>query len=67
MKTNGHLIAGIILTPIFGFIAFIFTAGGHGTYLIALALFPWGMLIGVLTNYLTPFALVVGASPTFPT
>jgi len=39
-------ITGIVLTPIFGYIAFVFANGGHGTYLIALALFPWAMKIG---------------------
>lgn len=36
-------------------------AGGHGSYLPAKILFPWGMLVAQVCEYISDVALVVGA------
>lgn len=60
-KSALPFLLGILVTPIFAAVSIVFTAGGDGTYVFALGLFPWAMLISVLSSYVTVVALSVGA------
>ena len=62
-KLNGAMLvsvlAGTIVSLVLGFVTFLLTAGGHGTYLPAALLFPGPLLIGILKKEIGGFSIAV--------
>lgn len=54
--TLGALIGGLATGPLMTGCVWV-TAGGHGTYIPAIGLFPFGMLVAGLQSHITAFAV----------
>jgi hypothetical protein len=56
------LIAGIVLTVVFGITALLAVAGGDGTYMPAALFFPGALLCAIGLSAFTNFTLIVAAA-----
>jgi hypothetical protein len=51
------MLAGAVLSIPLLFACFLAAGFGHGTYLPAIGLFPFGMLVAAMQDYITVFSL----------
>jgi hypothetical protein len=56
------IIVGIVLGVLLGFVSFLATAGGHGTYVPAALFFPAPLLLSIALNAISKPALFVAAA-----
>ena len=52
-------ITSLIVTPVLLIIAVFFMGGGHGTYIPAMFLFPWGMVNTIWQDHLTDLSIIL--------
>lgn len=56
------IITGIILSVVFGFVSWLVTAGGHGTYVPAALLFPGALLLAIESTVISNSVLSIAAA-----